>query len=64
VLALQSKAIAALTLSPQTADEIAARIGAEDQQETIYLLLEHLAANGRAHINSDGRPAQAKFSKL
>ena len=50
VLALQGKVIAALFPSPQTAGQIAAAIGATDQTETIYLLLEHLAANGQCHL--------------
>jgi glucose-6-phosphate isomerase len=48
VLALQGKVLAALSATPQTADQIAAAAGAQDQAETVYLLLEHLAANGRA----------------
>ena len=46
VLALQGKVIAALSASRQTADQI----GATDQTETIYLLLEHLAANGQCPL--------------
>jgi glucose-6-phosphate isomerase len=63
VLALQGKVIAALTASPQTADQIASRAGAEDQVETVFLLLEHLAANGRAGITNQGNPAETKFAK-
>jgi glucose-6-phosphate isomerase len=63
VLALQGKVVAALSSTPQTADQIAMRIGAEDQQETVYLLLEHLAANARARISPDSSPARATFSK-
>jgi glucose-6-phosphate isomerase len=47
VLELQAKVIAALTDKPQTADQIAAACGT-DQVESVFLLLEHLAANGRA----------------
>jgi glucose-6-phosphate isomerase len=63
VLALQSKIIAALSPTPQNADQIAARVGAEDQTETVYLLLEHLAANGRARMSNEGSPAKVLFSK-
>jgi glucose-6-phosphate isomerase len=63
VLALQGKVVAALSSTPQTADQIAVRIGAEDQQETVYLLLEHLAANDRARISPDSSPARATFNK-
>jgi glucose-6-phosphate isomerase len=61
VLALQGKVIAALSPSPQTAEQIAANTGAEDQFETVYLLLEHLAANGRARSAGDGGPGQTTF---
>jgi glucose-6-phosphate isomerase len=64
VLALQGKVIAALSASPQSAEQIAATAGAEDQVETVYFLLEHLAANGRARITTDGGPAAMTFSKL
>jgi glucose-6-phosphate isomerase len=64
VLTLQGKVVAALSSSPQTADQIAARIGAEDQQETVYLLLEHLAANDRVRMATDGRAAATTFSRL
>jgi glucose-6-phosphate isomerase len=52
MLALQGKVIAALSPSPQTAGQIAAAaaVGATDQTETVYLLLEHLAANGQCHL--------------
>jgi glucose-6-phosphate isomerase len=63
VLALQSKVIAALSATAQTAGEIAARAGAEDQAETVYLLLEHLAANGKARVARDGSPAEVTFCK-
>lgn len=63
VLALQGKLIAALSSSPQTARQIAAAVGAADHSETIYLLLEHLAANGRARSAGDGGPGQTMFCK-
>jgi glucose-6-phosphate isomerase len=50
VLALQAKVLAALTDDPLTPDQIAAAAGAPDDAETVYLLLEHLAANGRAKL--------------
>jgi glucose-6-phosphate isomerase len=62
VLSLQGKVLAALAAAPQTADQIAAKIGAADSAETVYLLLEHLAANGRAA--SDGiDPGSRTFSR-
>src|SRR5439155_5389 len=50
VLALQAKVLAALSTAPQTPDQLAAVAGASDQTETVFLLLEHLVANGRARI--------------
>lgn len=50
VLALQAKVLAALTDSPQTAEQIAATAGSLEAVETVYLLLEHLAANHRARL--------------
>jgi glucose-6-phosphate isomerase len=61
VLALQGKVVAALSATPQTADQIAGGIGAGDQVETVFLLLEHLAANGRACMTNVGDPGQATF---
>jgi glucose-6-phosphate isomerase len=61
VLALQGKIVAALSATPQTADQIAGGIGAGDQVETVFLLLEHLAANGRACMTNVGDPGQATF---
>src|ERR1700692_2741340 len=50
VLSVQSKALAALSSTPQTADQIAAAIGSTASAESVYLILEHLAANGRASM--------------
>jgi glucose-6-phosphate isomerase len=63
VLALQGKVLAALTDTPQTAEQLAAAAGDADAAETIYLLLEHLAANGRARAGGEGGPGQATFRK-
>ncbi len=48
ILALQGKVLAALSSAPQTAEQIATLAGVPDAAETVCLLLEHLAANGRA----------------
>jgi glucose-6-phosphate isomerase len=61
VLSLQSKALAALTAAPQTAEQIAAAIGAAESAETVFLVLEHLAANGRARIHRAADPGEASF---
>lgn len=54
VLALQARVIATLSRTPQTADQIAAAIGDPASAESIHLILEHLAANGRARAADAG----------
>jgi hypothetical protein len=51
--------VAALAATPRSAEEIAAAL-AESDIETIFHLLEHLAANGRAR--TDGQGCAARFS--
>jgi glucose-6-phosphate isomerase len=63
VLALQGKVLAALSAAPQTAEQIAKTAGMPDSAETVYLLLEHLAANGRARQAAADGPGQMKFTK-
>jgi glucose-6-phosphate isomerase len=64
VLALQGKIVGALSGSPQTADQVAQKIGAADSAESVYLLLEHLAANGRAKGTNAGDPAKAAYKAV
>jgi glucose-6-phosphate isomerase len=47
ILALEKRIVAALGAEPRDAEALAAALGEEDV-ETVQLLLEHLAANGRA----------------
>jgi glucose-6-phosphate isomerase len=61
ILALQGKVLAALSASPQTAEQVASAAGVPDAAETVYLLLEHLEANGRARSTAAGDPARATF---
>jgi glucose-6-phosphate isomerase len=61
ILALQGKVLAALSATPQTAEQVAAAISTPESAETIYLLLEHLAANGRARAASADDPGQTTF---
>jgi glucose-6-phosphate isomerase len=61
VLDLQAKVRAALGREPRTAEAIAAAIGRPEAAETVYLLLEHLAANGKARLARPGAPAEAGF---
>jgi glucose-6-phosphate isomerase len=60
VLALQGRVVASLSGAPRTAEEVAAGCGAD--VETVYLLLEHLAANGRARRVGAG-PTASRFAK-
>ena len=63
VLELQAEIRGALSGAPRTADEIASAIGAPEKAETVYLLLEHLAANGKAAMTPAENPANASFIK-
>jgi glucose-6-phosphate isomerase len=60
---LQGKVLAALSATPQTAEQIAETLGAPDEAESVYLLLEHLAANGRVRLVGGDGPGQTKFRK-
>jgi glucose-6-phosphate isomerase len=61
-LELQRKVVGVLSDTSQTADQLAAAAGAADV-ESVYLLLEHLAANGRAKLARPGSPADAAFAR-
>jgi glucose-6-phosphate isomerase len=63
VLDLQRKALAALSGSPQTADQVAAALGDPGSAETVYHVLEHLAANGRARVAREAGAAETTFTK-
>jgi glucose-6-phosphate isomerase len=60
VLELQNKVVGALSATAQTAEQVAAKAGAPSP-ETVYFVLEHLAANGRAKAKGD-TPATRTFS--
>lgn len=67
VIELQRKAVEELSRAggrPRTADEVARAIDAPDEAETIFKVLEHLAANRRGieKIPGDG-PATHRFKK-
>jgi len=64
VLSLQAKTRAALSNTPQTASQISAAIGAAESAESVYLILEHLAANGRAKITPAADPGEATFAHV
>jgi glucose-6-phosphate isomerase len=60
VLGLQQSILAELAKGSGTAEELAARVGSEDV-ESVFLVLGHLAANGRVSAQA-GAPAEARFS--
>jgi glucose-6-phosphate isomerase len=64
ILALQNKALAILSTTPQTAEQLATRAGAPESAEIIYLLLEHLAADGRARVVHADDPVQTTFVRI
>jgi glucose-6-phosphate isomerase len=64
VLELQAKVVEALTATPQTAQQIAQIARALDSVEAVFLLLEHLAANGRVRIAGSGQPDEMTFSRI
>jgi len=64
VLDLQSRVLASLSPEPRTADELAAAAGAAVEAETVYLILEHLAANGRAASARAADPGESTFSAV
>ena len=61
VLSLQSQIMAHLSDEPQTAEAIAESLGEGEEVETVYLLCEHLASNGRAVGTHGGNPAETTF---
>ncbi len=61
VLQLQTRVAAALSTQPQTAAELARKADVPEAVETVYWLLEHLAANGRARVAQGGAPATRSF---
>jgi len=62
VLSLQAKVQKALSNTPQTAEQIATSIGASASSESVYLILEHLGANGGTKIAKAGDPGNATFA--
>ena len=66
VLALQTKALAELSTTPQLAEEIARKAGSPDEAETVFHLLEHLSSNGRAKATTEGKtqdPATTRYTR-
>ncbi len=63
ILDLQSRVRAALSPTPRTAEEVARGLGVPESAETVYALLEHLAANGRAHASGADDPGARTFAE-
>jgi glucose-6-phosphate isomerase len=63
VLELQAKIVKALSATPRTAEQIAQEIGTADSAETVYLVLEHLAANNRAKMAQAAEAGATTFCK-
>ncbi|NLX22000.1 MAG: glucose-6-phosphate isomerase [Phycisphaerae bacterium] len=61
VLDLQTRIAGALSADPHSAEQVAEAIGSPDAAETVYALLEHMTANGRARQVSGTDPASATF---
>ncbi len=64
VLEVQRAALAALQASPQpqNAEQVAAAAGMADQVETVFKVLEHLAANGRLRRTAGPTPTSGTYS--
>ena len=63
VLALQGQVVQALSETAQSAEQIAEKVGQPGEAETVFKILEHLAANrGRGVKREGGRhPSQSRF---
>lgn len=64
LLDLQRRIEARLSATAEDAAGIAAAVGAADRVEDVYLILEHLSANGRARMVGDADPRAARFAAL
>jgi glucose-6-phosphate isomerase len=62
VLNVQAAVVAGLTAEPRTAEEVAAKAGGLGVED-VYLVLEHLAANGRARREGT-HPGNSRFSSV
>lgn len=64
VLALQAGILAALGDAPQSAEQVAVTAGSPEAVESVFLILEHLAANGRARAADEGGPDGPTFRRV
>jgi glucose-6-phosphate isomerase len=63
VLELQNRVLGSLSKEARSAPQIAGAIGDPGSAETVYLLLEHLAADGRVQTVQAGGPESATFRR-
>ena len=63
VLSLQASVLDVVTATPQSAEQIAHAIDASDRVEAVFLLLQHLAANGRVSANVAEEPTSATYTR-
>jgi glucose-6-phosphate isomerase len=63
VLELQTRVLQALSNTPQSAAQIASAAGDASSAESVYLILEHLAADARIRTLQAGGPDTATFSR-
>jgi len=63
VLALQAKALGALDGRPRGAEAIAAEIGAADEVEIVWKILEHAADNRSHGVVRSGSGFEASYSR-
>lgn len=61
VIQLQTKILGSMTPQPRTPEAIAEVISAPSEVETVYLICEHLAANGRIRKEQGASPALTRF---
>jgi glucose-6-phosphate isomerase len=61
VLAIQKQVVAALSEEPRTAEQLAQALGQTEHTEMIFMILEHLAANGDASSSDDVKPGARTF---
>ena len=63
VLALQGKTLAALGPTPATAEQVAAAVGAADEAELVWKILEHAADNRTHGVVRAGAGFDASYSR-
>ena len=63
VLSLQARVHGALSNTPQKAGQVAATVGTDTSAESVYLILEHLASNGRAKMARGADPGETMFTR-